>query len=331
MIGPVALAFLVALAPVLLDRRPAMAQPAHDPSASGCLVAEQACPALQSIRKNTNPGAVTIAAGTAYPILAANKEPPTYYRISVPTAVPDARWVSVACGKRVEACPGTTATGTPGPGRDYLLAMSWQPAFCESRPTKPECRSQTAERFDAAHFTLHGLWPQPRTNTYCGVGAEEQDLDRKRRWTGLAAPALTPETRAALAEVMPGVQSGLDRHEWIKHGTCYSETPEEYFSESIALVRQINDSPLRTLFVESIGKSVTAEQVRAAFDQAFGAGAGTRLTLDCNKVGTRQLIGELRINLRGEITQDSKLDALIAAAPTAGPGCAAGVVDQVGR
>src|SRR3546814_10932851 len=51
----------------------------------------------------------------------------------------------------------------------FVLAVSWQPAFCETRPAKPECVTQDEDRFDASHFALHGLWPQPRGNVYCGV------------------------------------------------------------------------------------------------------------------------------------------------------------------
>ena len=50
-----------------------------------------------------------------------------------------------------------------------LLAASWQPAFCEQRPDRPECASQTATRYDANHFALHGLWPGPRNNSYCNI------------------------------------------------------------------------------------------------------------------------------------------------------------------
>ena len=41
-------------------------------------------------------------------------------------------------------------------------------------------------------------------------------------------PELTEATRADLDLVMPGTQSDLERHEWFKHGTCYSDTPEEF-------------------------------------------------------------------------------------------------------
>ena len=41
---------------------------------------------------------------------------------------------------------------------DMVLAVSWQPGFCETRPRLPECRSQKKSRYDATHFALHGLW-----------------------------------------------------------------------------------------------------------------------------------------------------------------------------
>ena len=73
---------------------------------------------------------------------------------------------------------------------------------------------------------------------------------------------------------MPGTKSDLQRHEWIKHGTCYSDTPEEYYVEALQLMNQLNASPVRVLFAKGIGEFVTADKVRAAFDEAFGAGAG---------------------------------------------------------
>jgi ribonuclease T2 len=45
--------------------------------AEGRFVASKACPALQSIRKETNPGNVTTAPGTAYAIIAKNRKTPT--------------------------------------------------------------------------------------------------------------------------------------------------------------------------------------------------------------------------------------------------------------
>src|SRR5579863_9988024 len=82
------------LACLCLSVAPASAQT----KLTGTFIANQACPALQSIKKATNPGNVTLTAGTSYKLLGGNTAEPTYYWIVVPTASPDYRWVPVGCG-----------------------------------------------------------------------------------------------------------------------------------------------------------------------------------------------------------------------------------------
>ncbi|MFM8445148.1 MAG: hypothetical protein ACKN9W_17645, partial [Methylococcus sp.] len=74
-----------------------------------------------------------------------------------------------------------------------LLALSWQPAFCERQAAKPECRDQTAGRFDADHLSLHGLWPQPQGLEDCQVDARNRALDQRGNWMNLPAPVLAAE------------------------------------------------------------------------------------------------------------------------------------------
>lgn len=301
----------------------------------GCLVAERACPATRSIRRESNPGDVQLEVGRTYELLGANKVAATHFQVRVPTASPDARWVEVSCGRTVEECDLSSGDGDEPPVNgaswaDNLLAVSWQPAFCETHRTKTECASQTDDRFDATHLALHGLWPQPRDRAYCGVDTATKTIDRHGRWDLLPPVALTEATAKTLDEVMPGIRSMLERHEWIKHGTCYSATAEEYYRESLQLMRELNASPVRELFAENIGSSIRLDEIRAAFDTAFGAGAGERVTINCKRAGGRNLITELRINLVGEITETSTLKDLLMAAPEAGEGCTEGVVDSAG-
>jgi ribonuclease T2 len=212
----------------------------------------------------------------------------------------------------------------------YVLAISWQPAFCETRPDRPECESQTAERFDASNFALHGLWPQPRSRDYCGVDAETVRADEEGDWQDLPAPALSADLTQALAEAMPGTQSGLERHEWIKHGTCYDGDAEVYFADSLSMLEAINASAVATLFADSVGRQLGQAEIRAAFDVAFGPGAGQRVRLSCIEDGNRRVINELTIGLTGDIDgSDSFAERLLDARPTDG-GCDGGVVDAVG-
>lgn len=296
----------------------------------GWFVADSACGA--TIRIRDEGGAVLLEAGRSYPLLGANKPEPTYYQIRLAAPAGD-RWVPVGCGRTEVTCQGTgCGGGMPGPerSREYVLAVSWQPAFCEGHAAKPECASQTGDRFDATHLTLHGLWPQPRSAEYCGVSGDVRSEDRPETWDRLPAVELTPATRAALDEMMPGTVSSLDRHEWIKHGTCYGATQEEYFTAALQLLGQLNASAVREVLAGRIGGEITSAQLRDAFDASFGEGAGERVTMACDRDGSRDLLVELRINLAGEITGSTALADLLASAATAPSECTLGRIDPVG-
>ncbi len=209
----------------------------------------------------------------------------------------------------------------------FIFAMSWQPGFCETEPRKPECRSQQQGRFDAEHFTLHGLWPD---DEYCDVPAALIETDKAGRWRDLPALQLTSATSATLDEMMPGTRSMLERHEWIKHGTCSGASEDAYFAAAINVLRQLNASLVRTLFSASIGAPLTLGEIRDSFDQAFGSGAGDRIRLACAEDGNRRLITEITIGLRGDLLADQTLKPLLrAASPTSG-GCGQGIVDRIG-
>lgn len=300
---------------------------------TGSFVASRACAAKQAIKGNKNPGNIETEIGRSYDLLGANKTHPTHYFIRVPGADPERRWVAVDCG-RVTGAEGE-AVQAPAPAKsgkpEYVLALSWQPAFCETKPDKRECKTQTADRFDAQNFTLHGLWPQPNGNFYCGVSGADRAND-KGNWDKLPEVSLDAATRKELETVMPGVQSQLDRHEWIKHGVCYGKDQQAYFADALRLTREVNGSAAQAFMSMNIGKEVSPMQIRAVFDQAFGAGAGERVRVSCARVSGRRMIGEITIGLSGPVTAETTLKDLIhAAAPTNDAGCPSGVVDAAGR
>lgn len=305
-----------------------LALPAHaEVALTGNFTAAEACPAYQSFNRQTNPGNVTTEPGTSYELIAGNTAEPSHFRIIVPGAQPQQRWVEVGCGT---TDADVAESGAPA-SDDYILAVSWQPAFCETRPDKTECTTQRPDSFEASNFTLHGLWPQPNGTFYCGVSARDEAMSKdSNRWLELEELDLPADLRADLNEVMPGNQSGLDRYEWIKHGSCYGTDEEEYYADSLALMESLNASGVAALFADNVGQRLTSERVRAAFDTAFGPGAGQRVDMRCASDGNRQIITELFIAVTGNITSAPDMAALIAAAPPGGNRCPAGVVDAVG-
>ena len=300
---------------------------------SGYFIARSECPAYQSIRRQTNPGDVTTKVNLAYDLVAKNKPSATHYLIKM-DAIPNRRWVTVSCGEHVVPVDGSTTPFEPptgSTGESYILAVSWQPGFCETRPTKPECESQTESRFDASNFTLHGLWPQPRANIYCNVAPENVAKDKDRKWGELPALVLEDETRTALNVVMPGSQSHLHRHEWIKHGTCYNGEPaEEYYKDSLQLMGELNSSAVRNLFANNVDEEITSTKIREAFDNHFGDGAGDKIKITCKNDGSRRLITEITIALEGNLDELTMGNAMLGAPDANNAGCNKGIVDPVG-
>lgn len=308
----------------------------------GVFIAERDCPATRSIRRPGDPGGVRLTPGESYRLLGRNRSDATHYQLQVPGAEPAERWVAVGCGHlgsessrsghdAVSGGPpmGPTGISPSGPSMagQYVLAVTWQAAFCERRERLPECRGQTPRRADAGRFSLHGLWPQPMGKVYCGVGKRERALSESGDWRRLPAPDLDGPTRERLAERMPGTLSHLDRHQWAKHGTCFGSDAQTYFVRSMELLDRLNESAVQALFESSVGIRLRAGEVRQAFDRAFGAGAGERIRLVCDDQG---LITELRIGLKGPMGPGSALGELIRAAPPRSSGCRGGWVDRAG-
>src|SRR5688500_18059343 len=238
----------------------------------GYLIALSDCQANRK-KDSDNPGNIRLERLHAYEMIARNATPGTHYQIKVPGAPEtDRRWVAMSCGayapkSSLVVVGSPPATGLAPNSIEYVLAASWQPAFCATSAgqDKAECVSQTADRFDATHFSIHGLWPDDLDDKqifpcYCDRGAPVACGGSQARDTSIDLPA---PVLADLTVVMPGVQSDLHLHEWPKHGSCYEDDktgpdagadPEEYFTETMGLLEQLNASPVQALFEENIGE-----------------------------------------------------------------------------
>lgn len=213
----------------------------------------------------------------------------------------------------------------------YVFAVSWHPGFCETRPSRAECAAQSSGGAAARQFSLHGLWPLKQS--YCGIADGLKAEYRKARWTDLPPVELSPDTAARLRDAMPGTVSGLDRQQWVRSGTCSGLSAERYFALSLAMLDRLNVSAVQALFAARIGASVSQDDVRGAFDAAFGKGAGERVRMRCRKDGARQVITGLTIGLSGlpgEGEDESVMGPLILAAGKTAFQCTSGVVDAAG-
>ena len=130
---------------------------------------------------------------------------------------------------------------------------------------------------------------------------------------------------------MPGTASFLERHEWIKHGTCFlgAGGADEYYDDTLRVVDAVN-AAVASLLAGHVGGELATTDLRAAFDAAFGAGAGERVQVHCAGDGGRTLIQEVRVNLQGAIGPETPVAGLILAADPVTPGCPKGVVDPSG-
>ena len=210
--------------------------------------------------------------------------------------------------------------------KQNLLTLSWHNAFCETHRYKKECKRSLfskVRKYSESHFVLHGLWPQPRNNLYCDVDKQLVAMDKHKQWRNLPCLALDESTEDALEMVMPGYASGLHKHEWIKHGTCYGTDANTYYADAIKLVYQVNESKVGTFFAKNIGKRVALKQVRHLFDKEFGKGAGKRVEFKCKN----GLITELWLHL-GSGSNDLK--ALLSSGKITRSRCHKGIMDRAG-
>ncbi len=288
--------------------------------AHGNFVAEKACPAYVSKNKRSNPDGHHLTPGQHYTIFQLNRaDQPTWYRITMPQASPKARWVSQQCGKAelshrpapVKADECTTA----GLADSYKLALSWQPAFCETRPDKRECGALNSRSHAANNFTLHGLWPNKKScGRHYGYCGEYSKNSRPKNHCSYRPVPMSNSTLGALKKQMPSAEydTCLQRHQWFKHGTCQTLwNADEYYNTAIRLTQAVNASSLATFMRNNIGRQVETTSFLKVIDSAFGNNSHQRISLHCRGGN----LVEIRLNLPQHIPPNQPLPALLKSAP----------------
>lgn len=294
---------------------------------SGTLQADRDCEAFVSKKKKSNPDKARLEPGDAYVIFEANRvDQPDWYRVRVADATPPERWVEADCGRLTSSItPDVPDEGggppiqpddpslcsTAGLQDSFVLALSWQPAFCESHRGKTECSASFPATFQAAgNFTLHGLWPNREA---CGISYGNCERVRKpREFCDYPPVQLNSEVEKQLSQVMPGTASCLERHEWFKHGTCQVEwDASQYYEVAMDLLRQFNDSGMREYMAQNMGRRVSTADFLAKVDSTLGAGASQRLQLGCSG----GLLTDVFVSLPAELEPGANLTELLQSAP----------------
>lgn len=279
----------------------------------GSFQASQACEAFQSFRKGSNPGQVKLVPGTTYQVREANNASRQWLRIEVPGAAQPLRWVSADCGRAEGLAPGAaqqaprgksgSACNVPDQHDSYVLAITWQPGFCEHvhfKGRKPECEHLADGSLKVTHLSLHGLWPNKRA---CGT----------RYGNCSDAPlALSRDTLDFVRPWMPNFyySDNFGRHEWAKHGTCQRLDDDAYFREAVTAVRTVNDSPAGRYITANIGGSISRQTFYRKVEAAAGNDkADNNFTLFCEG----SYLSEIRVRLPRDFKADGDLAALLGA------------------
>ena len=99
----------------------------------------------------------------------------------------------------------------PGEFDYFLLALTWQPAFCADHRGDLAAEAQCAR---SRGFVVHGLWPQNEDGSWPAFCRNVPPVP-----AGLAAREST---------AIP--DAGLIEHEWEKHGSCTVWDADGYFA-----------------------------------------------------------------------------------------------------
>ena len=145
---------------------------------------------------------------------------------------------------RIESLRPPRPDGPPRrvPIARYTLAASWSPEFCRGDTRSMQCSGANG-RFG---FVLHGLWPESAS------GPPPQ-------WCSLT-PAPSPQLIRRNLCMTP--VPWLLQHEWAKHGSCMTRTPEAYFRTAAILWRSLRWPDLDRL---SRREGLTVGDLRRAF------------------------------------------------------------------
>lgn len=296
--------------------------------ANNISTATKSCEATNNLLATKNSGNISVVSSQSYRVLDAK---PNSIYIQIPNANPSGRWVKKECFSNQNTHSLFTnkqqtkqAHSAPyrAMAKQSLLALSWHDGFCETHRAKTECKRGLFGNKEYG-FVLHGLWPQPKSQAYCGVNKKVVGMDKNKQWASMPDIGLSVKTTKDLANVMPAVASGLHNHEWYKHGTCSGMNSVEYFTKASSYTAQFNNSKVAKYINENRGKVIILNDIKSLMNTSFGLNSGEKIDMVCNN----GILSEIRLNLGGT---DSLLAKALMGGANTKSSCQKAIVDEAG-
>lgn len=228
-----------------------------------------------------------------------------------------------------------SATDRTAASTSSLLVVTWGPSLCAVEESNPGCRSGHVQNLGST-LIVHGLWPQPRTEQFCGVPEAVVERARDLDSTDMPTVDLPAQLSTSLQSMMSDA-SVMAPHEWYTHGTCSGVAPDVYFGDLVSLSEQVGDL-LNPVFRDAEHSKLSLGAVRDRFDTEFGGGAGNRVGLSCRDVdGQGVVVYEVHVSLppiaqfrsepgAGTSPGPVALGDLLAEGPSTFAGCRRGIV-----
>ncbi|MBY8975360.1 ribonuclease T2 [Rhodobacteraceae bacterium NNCM2] len=179
----------------------------------------------------------------------------------------------VALAAGMSATVSAPAADRAGDFAYYVLALSWNAAWCKS-----EGDARDADQCERRHdfgWTLHGLWPQDEHGwpEYCTTSARNP----------------SKRMSAEMADIMGS--PGLAWYQWKKHGRCSGLSASDYYALSREAYRRIN----RPALLRKVDRTMALRPaiIEDAFIEANPGLKPSQLSVQCRD----GLITEVRICL----------------------------------
>lgn len=288
------------------------------------VTATEKCPLYSSFKKERNPGDAYSVVGDKYKLVALNREnDPEWGYILVEDVIPKQRWISLECidttmipiaKDRLPSANRSFCVKDPGYEDSFVLALSWQPAFCEVKDDKQECKKMEDKYGEdyslGPKFTLHGLWPNQQA---CGINYGFcSNQGKKGNWCDYPVLNLSPAITSSLASVMPNLRySGcLHRYQWYKHGACQAKWDKDtYFQVAIDLTKEFNGN-LKQYLDKNIDTNINKEDFWELLIAHYGNSIRHNTRLKCQN----NMLLEIQIHLPGDMRHGEGIRNLVSRA-----------------